>query len=131
MDNNAFDFVINSHVLEHVTNPGRQIEEWIRIIRPGGILYMVVPDKNYCFDRHRETTSIEHLIEEFENNTEITPIEHYRDFILNTQGEDGINRDISEDFIRKCYEEQSSIHVHTFTSHIPQIGVKFPTNSKK
>lgn len=115
-DDNAFDFVINSHVLEHVTNPGRQIEEWMRIVTPGGILYMVVPDKNYCFDRRRATTSTEHLIQEFKNNVDRTTIEHYRDFILNTQGEDGINRNISEDFIYSCYEQQSSIHVHTFTA---------------
>jgi SAM-dependent methyltransferase len=116
LDNNAFDFVINSHVLEHVTNPGRQIEEWMRIIRPGGILYMIVPDKNYCFDRRRAITSTEHLIKEFESNIETTTIEHYRDFIVNTQGEDGITRTISDDFIYSCYEQQSSIHVHTFTA---------------
>ena len=63
IDNNAFDFVINSHVLEHVPNPGRQMQEWLRIVRPGGLVYMIVPDKRFCFDRRRQLTEIEYLLE--------------------------------------------------------------------
>lgn len=114
-DENAFDFVVNSHVLEHVFNPGRQIQEWLRIIRPGGVLYMIVPDKNYCFDRRRSVTTVEHLMEEFFDDTKRISLEHYRDFIVNTNGEDGSFRDITESFILNCYQAQSSIHVHTFT----------------
>jgi ubiquinone/menaquinone biosynthesis C-methylase UbiE len=90
-DDNAFDFVINSHVLEHVTNPGRSIAEWLRIIQPGGILYMVVPDKNFCFDRRRAVTTVSHLMNEYDENVNKTTIEHYEDFILYTQGEDAGN----------------------------------------
>lgn len=114
-DTNAFDFVINSHVLEHVTNPGRQIEEWLRIIKPGGILYMIVPDKNFCFDRRRDVTPVEHLMAEYDENVSVTSIDHYRDYIVNTNGEDGMNRDTSEEYIQACFEAQGSIHVHTFT----------------
>jgi SAM-dependent methyltransferase len=114
-DTNAFDFVINSHVLEHVTNPGRQIEEWLRIIKPGGILYMIVPDKNFCFDRRRDITTVEHLMAEYDENVSVTSIDHYRDYIVNTNGEDGINRNTSEEYIHACFEAQGSIHVHTFT----------------
>lgn len=115
-DDNAFDFVANSHVLEHVANPGRQIEEWIRIIRPGGILYMIVPDKRFCFDRRREVTSLSHLMQEFQDDVDTVSIDHYRDYIINTNGEDGINRETSESYVEKCYKEQGSIHVHVFTA---------------
>lgn len=113
-DNNAFDFVVNSHVLEHVCNPGRQIMEWLRVIRPGGVLYMIVPDKNYCFDRKRQVTPIQHLLQEFKDNISEVSIDHYYDYMINTSGEHGHIYDCSDASIEKCYKAQNSIHVHTF-----------------
>ncbi len=116
IDNDAFDFVINSHVLEHVPNPGRQMQEWLRIVRPGGLVYMIVPDKRFCFDRRRQLTEIEYLLGIYRQDLDVVPIERYRDFLTGTQGEDGIVRDISEEFAQHCHSVQSSIHVHTFTA---------------
>ncbi len=122
-DDNAFDFVVNSHVLEHVFNPGRQIQEWLRIIKPGGILYMIVPDKNYCFDRRRSVTSVDHLMKEYFDDVKKVTLDHYQDFMINTNGEDGHYRDISEKSIMACYQAQSSIHVHTFTPDSLQLFI--------
>lgn len=112
-DDGAFDFVINSHVLEHVCNPGRAIEEWLRIIAPGGTLYMVVPDKNYTFDKPRAITSIKHLMEEFHSNTQLISRAHYEDYVRNREG--GKTGPEAEAVIDAAFERQSSIHVHTFT----------------
>lgn len=112
-DDGAFDFVINSHVLEHVCNPGRAIEEWLRIIGPGGVLYMVVPDKNYTFDRPREITPLEHLMEEFHTKTQLITRPHYEDYVRNREG-GKVGKD-AEVVIETAFERQSSIHVHTFT----------------
>lgn len=117
LDDGAFDFVASSHVLEHTANPPRQIEEWLRVVRRGGIVYMIVPDKRFCFDRRRAVTPLAHFIEEYESNVSSTAIEHYRDYIVNTNGEDGLVRDISDEFIEKDHASQSSIHVHTFTAN--------------
>lgn len=112
----AFDFIISSNVLEHTTNPERAIEEWLRIIKPKGVVYMVFPDKRFCFDRKRETTKLDHLMEEFQDKINVTSLEHYEDLIYNTEGEDGISRSPKKEFVERCWKEQSSIHVHTFTS---------------
>ncbi|EGJ49664.1 class I SAM-dependent methyltransferase [Desulfocurvibacter africanus] len=116
IDDNAFDFVVNSHVLEHVCNPGRVIQEWLRIVRPGGIVYMVVPDKNHCFDRRREITSLEHHIQDYEADTKLIELAHYRDYIFNTAGEAEITHEASEEFAQKCFKGQTSVHAHTFTA---------------
>lgn len=113
-DDEAFDFVVNSHVLEHVCNPGRQIQEWLRIVKPGGVLYMIIPDKNFCFDRKRVTTSVEHLMQEFEDDIGEVTLDHYRDYMVNTSGEHGHIYDLSEEAINGAYIAQGSIHVHTF-----------------
>jgi len=40
----AFDFVYSSHCLEHMRDVREAIFNWLRILRPGGHLYLVVPD---------------------------------------------------------------------------------------
>jgi SAM-dependent methyltransferase len=114
-DDGAFDFVISSHVLEHVANPGRQIEEWLRIVRPGGIVYMVVPDKRHSFDRLREVTSIEHLMDEFERDVREIDRAHYADFHAKVVDDGGGGSERSEAEIDRAWRDQHSIHVHTFT----------------
>lgn len=41
--NGAFDGVISTAVLEHVTRPGRVIEEVHRVLKPGAFLYSEIP----------------------------------------------------------------------------------------
>lgn len=44
---NSYDFVYSSHCLEHMENPLLAIKHWIRICKPGGYIYVVVPDEYY------------------------------------------------------------------------------------
>ena len=39
----SYDFVAASHVLEHTANPLRALQEWKRVLRPGGALLVLVP----------------------------------------------------------------------------------------
>jgi ubiquinone/menaquinone biosynthesis C-methylase UbiE len=39
----AFDRVIAAHVLEHLTEPHVVLREWVRVIKPGGLLTLVLP----------------------------------------------------------------------------------------
>ncbi len=39
----SFDALVCSHVLEHLPNPEHQIQEILRVLRPGGIFLMGVP----------------------------------------------------------------------------------------
>jgi len=39
-----FDFVYSSHCLEHVRDVPETLKNWTRILKPGGFLYVVVPD---------------------------------------------------------------------------------------
>ncbi|KAL3090577.1 hypothetical protein niasHS_005489 [Heterodera schachtii] len=61
--NNSVDFVINSHVLEHFYDPIKAIEEWLRIVKPGGFVYMDIPHKERTFDRNRNRTTLAELLE--------------------------------------------------------------------
>lgn len=43
---NAFDFVVSSHCLEHLEDPYLGIANWFRIIKPGGYLVVTVPEED-------------------------------------------------------------------------------------
>jgi SAM-dependent methyltransferase len=58
-----FDYVIGSHVIEHIPDPIGWMDDLTRVLRPGGILSMVVPDKRYCFDVNRSLTETSDLVD--------------------------------------------------------------------
>ena len=59
-----YDFVISSHMLEHSANPIRVLQEWKRVLKPDGVLLLVLPHKDGTFDRLRPVTPLAHLIED-------------------------------------------------------------------
>jgi SAM-dependent methyltransferase len=61
----SVDFVIANHLLEHLENPVKGLSEFHRVLRPGGILYLALPDQRQTFDRDRPLTSTEHLLDEY------------------------------------------------------------------
>ena len=42
----SFDFVHSSHCLEHLHDPKQALDNWLRIIRPGGHVVVTVPDED-------------------------------------------------------------------------------------
>lgn len=56
-ENDSFDYIVHSNMLEHLANPVKALVEWHRVIRPNGILYMIVPDKRlWINDRQRNVS---------------------------------------------------------------------------
>jgi len=58
-----FDLVLASHVLEHSISLIDFVNDCSRLLAPGGVLSLVVPDHRYCFDRFRERSSIGRVID--------------------------------------------------------------------
>ncbi len=62
---NTFDYVIASHVIEHTPNLVKFLKEIIEILNPGGILFLVVPDKRFTFDVNRPETTFGQILEAY------------------------------------------------------------------
>ncbi len=71
-----YDFLISSHCLEHCANALKTINEWLRVIKKGGAILLVLPDKNFTFDHNRDVTKFEHLLEDLNNNIDETDLTH-------------------------------------------------------
>jgi SAM-dependent methyltransferase len=67
--------------LEHVANPLRALGEWKRAIRPGGALILVLPDKASNFDHNRPYTSLEHILDDFRNETTEHDLTHLQEIL--------------------------------------------------
>jgi SAM-dependent methyltransferase len=65
----TYDFVLASHVIEHVANPIKALAEWSRVTRDDGVMIVVVPHKDATFDHRRPVTTLEHLADDLEKGT--------------------------------------------------------------
>lgn len=72
----SYDFVLSSNCLEHVANPIKALLEWRRVIRPGGALILVVPNKASNFDHNRPFTTFEHILDDYERATAEQDLTH-------------------------------------------------------
>jgi predicted SAM-dependent methyltransferase len=60
-----FDFIIASHVIEHVPDPISFLVDCGRLLKNDGILSLVVPDKRYCFDVLKSLSTTGDLLQAF------------------------------------------------------------------
>lgn len=77
----SYDFMLSSHVIEHIANPIKALREWIRILKDDGHLILLVPDKNGTFDHKRPTTTLRHLIDDYENNIGEDDLTHLEEIL--------------------------------------------------
>lgn len=108
------DFVIASHVLEHLAEPLGQIQDIYRVLRGGGAALILLPDRRQTFDRDRDPTPLAHLVVEHEQGVTTVSDAHIEEFVRNTGGwnanwTEGERRDVF------ATQRDRSIHVHCWT----------------
>jgi SAM-dependent methyltransferase len=110
VDDETQDFVIASHVFEHMANPLALLVDVHRVLRPGGTLLLLLPDRHRTFDRDRRSTPLAHLVEEHDRGVHDVDDDHVADFLVGTGvpvPEDPAERAAVFDLHRR-----RSIHVH-------------------
>ena len=60
-----FDYIISANNFEHLHNPIKFLQACGRVLKQGGFLSIVVPDKSGCLDFYRPRTSLTAWIEAF------------------------------------------------------------------
>ena len=122
----SLDFVIANHMLEHVEDPIEALGHFFRVLRPGGVLFLTLPDARRSFDGRRERTTREHLLRDHREGPAVSRREHQLEWARIVEGildEDEVARRV-EEFER----EGSRHHFHVwelegFLSFVLSIGL--------
>ena len=105
------DFIIANHFIEHCENPVKTLITHLSRLKPGGILYLSVPDKNKTFDRPRSITHLDHVIKDYEAGPEESRIEHYREWV---QVMERLPAEKIEPRVQELMSKKYSIHFHVW-----------------
>jgi SAM-dependent methyltransferase len=77
----TYDFLLSSHSLEHIANPIKALKEWLRVLKKGGALVVILPDNKYTFDCKRPITKFEHLLQDFNGGTSEADLTHAEEIL--------------------------------------------------
>jgi ubiquinone/menaquinone biosynthesis C-methylase UbiE len=116
IDSAQYDFLLSSNCLEHVANPIKALTEWTRVVKAGGGVVLVLPNKASTFDHRRPTTRFDHLLEDFERGIGEDDLTHLDEILtLHDLSMDPLAGDL-ENFKRRSLKnfENRTLHHHVF-----------------
>lgn len=127
----SLDFVIANNMIEHTDDPLGTISNWLAKLRPGGVVYLTVPDKRIGWDEHRPLTPLMHMVEDYRVDAQTRKArnyEHFADWTTYMTGEydpqtqqnfEGATPEETEAnvkaHIQHLIDTDYSIHFHVFT----------------
>ena len=116
----TYDFVLASHVFEHLANPLRTLEECKRVLVPEGALLIIVPDRRATFDRKRPFTSFDHLKADFQANTSQDDFTHLDEILASHDLELDPWAGSWQNFRERCLRNPSirAMHHHVFSPEV-------------
>ncbi len=112
----GYDFVLSSNNLEHIANPMKAVKEFIRVLKKGGIILIVVPNKEVTFDHDRQYTPFTHILEDYQNDvgeddlTHLPEIIRYHDYDMDIEcgGKEAFVARAGKNVANRC------LHHHVF-----------------
>lgn len=125
--NEQYDFLLSSNNLEHIANPIKALFEWKRIIKPGGILILVLPKRESNFDHKRLVTDFRHLKQDFENNIHEDDLTHLNEILELHDLKRDFHAGSFTDFKKRCENnfETRSMHHHVFDIDLLKLMIGF------
>lgn len=109
----SLDFLIASHVLEHLPFPLAALRHWYSLLRPKGILLLKIPDQRFTFDARRQRTSLQHLIAEEKDPGAFDKRAHFEDWVEHVVGRDRAAPEFEHE-LSQLLESDYSIHYHAW-----------------
>ena len=112
----SYDCVLASHCLEHTANPLKALQEFRRILKPGGLLLAILPNMDDTFDWRRPLTPLSHMQEDYAKDTSEDDLSHLSEILsLHDMRKDTFPGTI-EEFRERCRQNHKFriMHHHTF-----------------
>lgn len=112
----SYDFILSSHSLEHTANPVKALKEWIRVMRPGGALILILPNYKKIVDRRRTPTTVEHMFDDFAQDSDETDLTHLEEVLRYHRGADEEENRLREELHWDNFKHRI-MHHHVFDEH--------------
>lgn len=106
-----YDVVITSHTLEHIANPIKALKLWHGLLNNNGIIINILPNKDHCWDRVREFTTFEHILNDYTNNMLESDMTHLHESACMVETRPNYYNDVGTE------NENRIIHHHCFNTH--------------
>ena len=115
----TYDVVLSSHNLEHFANPVKALKEWQRVLTSKGALVLVLPYYRATFDHLREPTSVDHMLDDFEQNTGEDDLTHLPEILKKHDLTKDIAAGSKQDFHKRSLDNflNRYLHHHVFDEH--------------
>lgn len=112
----SFDIALSSHQLEHTANPLKELFEIQRVLKSGGILMIVVPNKHATFDNTRPFTLFSHLLDDYNNEINENDSTHIPEALDSLDSLGMSTREREDHFtMYKNNSANRAIHHHVFS----------------
>jgi SAM-dependent methyltransferase len=78
-----YDWVIGSHLVEHTPDLIAFLEDCDSLLKPEGVLVLVIPDKRLCFDRFRPITGLARVIDAHQSRSRLHTAGAVAEYMMN------------------------------------------------
>jgi hypothetical protein len=130
-----FDLIVASHVIEHIPNVLKWLNDLALILKDNGVVKLVIPDQRYCFDFRRRLTGVADILAAYLENRVKPGPERVYDYILFARGDmnnpqlhhegkyplDNPNKyemhDAAYAIAKQCLTEYIDVHCSVWTPH--------------
>jgi len=84
-----YDWIIASHVIEHTPDLITFLNNCDAVLKDGGVVSLVIPDKIFCFDHHRPITGISKIIDSYYQKNRLHSPGTVAEYFLNVVNKSG------------------------------------------
>ncbi len=105
-------FVVANHFLEHCQDPIGTLLSHLRVLRPGGILFLAIPDARHTFDAGRPLTPLSHVVRDYEDGPAWSRRGHFAEFFAHRHG---LQDSALESRVNQALEADEDTHYHVWT----------------
>lgn len=120
IESSSYEYVLSSHCIEHLANPIQGMSEWLRVLKDGGLLVLILPHKDGTFDHNRPVSTLHHLIQDYDNQTDESDMTHLKEILeLHDLTRDPGAGDFSS-FRKRSKQnfKNRSLHQHVFDTRL-------------
>lgn len=81
LNDKSYDFLLSCNNIEHIANPMKALEEWVKKLKNNGVVVIIAPKKESNFDHKRDIVKFEHLVDDFNKNIDENDLTHLEEIL--------------------------------------------------